>query len=132
MREGPGYRPFLYLVLILAGSAVTLLLLTGMAGSLWAASGGNRWGGALALFLVVIGWGTGGWILTGRAWRPYPRSLRGDLAFGYLAVGWIGGIALFWDSPGVAYWLPGGLLILLIHFSSRLFYHVAEDEDLFP
>lgn len=132
----PDHRPFLYFVLVLAGSAATLLLVTWGQGPLspWPTSR-TIVVGVLAFLLTIPGWSTGIWMLIGRAWRAYPHPRRLDLAFAYLAVGWVGSLVIFQDSPGMAPCAAAGLPILvaylLLRFAPAL-RRPTTDEDLFP
>lgn len=126
-KHTPEYRPFLYFVLILAGSGATLVGVT------WDPS--PPWMGILAILLTVIGSSTGIWMLISPSWRRHPHHVRIDLAFAYLAVGWMGSLVLFRHAPGGWCCTLAGLPILGTYLALRLIpalHRTARDEELFP
>lgn len=131
----PDPRPFLYFVLVLVGGAVTLTIMTWSSGSMWLAPGGNIVGWVLAFLLTIVGFSTGIWMLVSPSWRRHPRHTRLDLAFAYLAVGWMGGQVMLQSSPGLLPCAAAGLSILATYLILRplpALCHRARDEELFP
>lgn len=135
MDERGLYRPFVNFALILTGSVITLTIMTWGSDSLWLASSGNIVGIVLAILLAITGFSTGIWMLIGSAWRYHPRRVRLDLAFVYLAIGWLGGHIFLRDAPGLPLCMAGGVAIVIAYLMLRPFPALrrwVKDEDLFP
>nr|HID12358.1 hypothetical protein [Anaerolineae bacterium] len=135
-KHTPDHRPFLYFLLVLVGSVVTLTIMMWSGISPWHVSGGNIVGGVLAALLTITGFSTGIWMLISPSWRRHPRHVRLDLAFAYLAVGWMGGLVIVQEaSLGLAFCAAAGLPILVAYLLLRPFPALrrrAGDEELFP
>jgi hypothetical protein len=133
----PNERLFLCFLQFLAGSEFTLLLLACGEGPLsgWGFTSGAIVAATLTFLLLIIGFGTGIWMLIGRPWCRYPRSRRLNLAFAYLVVGWVGGLLIFLDTPALAPWAAASLPILAAYLLFRFPYilrRLTRDEDPFP